>query len=100
MRRSRNANGGGGAVAAGADRDEAALGPERIRDDEVVCACVAVQDAGRHIDVVGFWSKSIICRVWVVPARIVVGCGDSEESEGRDMEPRMTGEAPRGTWYR
>ena len=42
MRRSRGANGGGGVVAAGADRDEPALGPERVRDDEAVCACVAV----------------------------------------------------------
>ena len=68
MRRSRGANGGGGVVAAGADRDEPALGPERVRDDEAVCACVAVQDV-RRIDVVGFGSKSVIRRIWVVPAR-------------------------------
>ena len=90
MRRSRGANGGGGVVAAGADRDEAALGPERVRDDEAVCACVAVQDVRRRVDVVCFGRKSVIRRIRVAPAR----------TEGTDMEPRMTGEAPRGTWYR
>ena len=38
---------------------------------------------GRHIDVVGFGKKDLICRIWVVAGRIV-RCGDEGRLLGRE----------------